>query len=684
MSAAMTNSPAPPTGGAEEQLPKQFGKYTLMRRLAAGGMAELFLSLHKSVAGFEKLIVIKRILPAMNQDKAFIDMLLHEARVAATLSHPNIVQTFDVGQVDGTYFIAMEHIHGEDIRSIVRGMKRAMVLEFPVEHALAICIGTCAGLAYAHEKRDLNGQSLSIVHRDISPQNIVVTFEGDVKVVDFGIAKSQHVVEDRSPGQLKGKVPYMSPEQAAGEEIDWRSDIFAVGVILFELTTGKRLFKGQNEYETLKLICEREYPRPSQVRPGYPLGLERIVMRALEKRRENRYQSAREMQSDLEAFVREERLKVSPVSVSEWMRMLFRDKLAQQQELLNDVKRLADVLADQHQQQTAWAAGMTGEWGAVNLQNLTAATGVNSVSAPGTSPGTSSTVPPPRRSSLPMILAAVGALFLGGGAVFFLTRTPPEPKPGPAVSDPAKVAAKELRGSLVVETTPPDATIWIAGEMRKESSPATIENLPLDTEIELKVSKDGFESYREKLTLTTTGEGDARKGESRTVKVEMKKGSVTVVLEVEPTPQVWVDGKAWNGDVKKVEGISADEEHKIAVAAAGYVAKTFTFKAKQGETLTFKHVLVKADPRVPTPGPRDAGPKDDGKGKGGTGTVRVGAKGGFCNVSVNGAALGPTPTQTTVPAGTARVTCTPEGGSPMTQSVQVEAGGTARVGFVIP
>src|SRR4051812_19770252 len=177
-------------GGGGEVMPKQFGKYTLLRRLAAGGMAELFLALHRSVAGFEKLIVIKRILPSMNHDRGFIDMLLHEARIAAGLSHPNIVQIFDVGQVEGTYFIAMEHIHGEDIRSIVRAMKKNGVTEFPLEHTLSIIIGMCAGLAYAHEKRDLDGRLLDIVHRDISPQNIVITFTGDVKVVDFGIAKS--------------------------------------------------------------------------------------------------------------------------------------------------------------------------------------------------------------------------------------------------------------------------------------------------------------------------------------------------------------------------------------------------------------------------------------------------------------------------------------------------------------
>src|SRR5215467_2107216 len=265
-------------------LPRRFGKYTLLRVLAKGGMAELFLAIQKSVAGFEKLIVIKRILPSMNQDKAFIEMLLQEARIAATLSHANIVQIFDVGQVEGSYFIAMEHVHGEDLRSIVRQMKKKGIHEFPLEHALTIVQGMCAGLAYAHEKRDLDGTPLNIVHRDISPQNVVVTFTGDVKIVDFGIAKSDSkIVEETKSGRLKGKVPYMSPEQARGEHIDWRSDIFSTGVMLFELTTGKRLFKGASEFETLKLICERDYPYPSMVRAGYPPDLELIVMKALTK-----------------------------------------------------------------------------------------------------------------------------------------------------------------------------------------------------------------------------------------------------------------------------------------------------------------------------------------------------------------------------------------------------------------
>ena len=234
---------------AAQGMPRRFGKYTLLRKLATGGMAELFLALQKSVAGFEKLLVIKRILPQMNQDANFIAMLLQEARVAATLSHPNIVQIFDVGEIDGVFYIAMEHVHGEDIRSIVRQMAAKKYPEFPREHALAIVLGVCAGLAYAHEKRDLDGAPLHIVHRDVSPQNIVVTFSGDIKLVDFGIAKSDSIsLSQTKSGRLKGKGPYMSPEQALGEPVDARSDLFSAGVVLFELTTGDAL-QAQSQYE---------------------------------------------------------------------------------------------------------------------------------------------------------------------------------------------------------------------------------------------------------------------------------------------------------------------------------------------------------------------------------------------------------------------------------------------------
>jgi serine/threonine protein kinase len=211
---------------------------------------------------------------------------------------------------------------------------------------VGIVLGACAGLAYAHEKRGLDGAPLGIVHRDVSPQNIIVTFTGDVKLIDFGIAVSDARTDEdvTKSGKLKGKVPYMSPEQCRGEALDARSDLFSLGTLLFELTTGKRLFKGQSELETLKLICDRNYPRPSEVKPGYPPGLERIVLRALSKDRATRYASGREMQGDLEAFVREQRLAVSRLTLEAFMRKLFAEQLAREEQALQAGKKLADVI----------------------------------------------------------------------------------------------------------------------------------------------------------------------------------------------------------------------------------------------------------------------------------------------------------------------------------------------------
>ncbi len=563
-----------------EQLPKQFGKYTLLRKLAAGGMAEIFLALHRSVAGFEKLVVIKRILPSMNTDKGFIDMLLHEARIAATLSHPNIVQIFDVGQIDGAYFIAMEHIHGEDIRSIVRAMKKKNVTEFPLEHTISIVLGVCAGLAYAHEKRDLDGRLLDIVHRDISPQNIVVTFTGDVKVVDFGIAKSgSQTGEDTKDGQLKGKVPYMSPEQASGEAIDWRSDIFAAGVMLFELTTGKRLFKGASEFETLKLICDREYPLPSQVRPGYPAALEQVVVRALAKKREDRYQSAREMQQDLEAFVREERIPVSQVSVTKWMQNLFVEKLAQQKEALQDIKQLADVIAAQQ--------------GPLSFEGTNTGTGTTHTN-PMTSPGVASTaVPPPKRSSMGMLVGLLVAAGLGVGGFFVYKQqlAAPVAQASTATATGAAPAPPvvQAKGMIEITTKPDGCAIWIDGDLRPEATPAKIEKLPIGHELEVKLTKEGLEAYREKVTLTDAAP-------TKKIEAEMKSGSVTLVLKVDPPPTVFLDGKPWKGDRAKIDGVSAGEEHKLVIAANGYMPKTIQFTAGQGETKTIAEHLVRMDP----------------------------------------------------------------------------------------
>jgi serine/threonine-protein kinase len=632
----------------EDGLPKRFGKYTLLRVLAKGGMAELFLAIQKSVAGFEKLIVIKRILPSMNQDRAFIEMLLHEARIAATLSHPNIVQIFDVGQADGLYFIAMEHVHGEDIRSIVRGMKAKYVAEFPLEHALAIATGMCAGLSYAHERRDLDGSALGIVHRDISPQNVVVTFSGDVKIVDFGIAKSDSKANtETKSGKLKGKVPYMSPEQARGEVIDARSDIFATGVMLFELTTGKRLFKGSSEFETLKLICEREYPRPSQVRPGYPAELERIVMKALAKDTAERYQSARDMQSDLEAFIRNNRIAVSNIALSQFMQGLFEDKLQTQKEALIQGKALADIIAQQDPQPSDLdmsQALLSAPAAAHTLTDL-----------------------PVRRGS--MVLGAVIAAVLVaggiGGTVYVMKQRQQKMQTQQAAATQASVA----KGSVSVTSDPPGASIWIDGLMREEVTPATINQLPTGGHpLEIKLSKDGYESFKQSVTLSDTAP-------SSTLDAKLSRGSVVIDVNVAPEAAkatFALDGKKYA--TSTIDGIASGDEHKLVVTAPGYVDYSTKFigqpQEKKHFDVTLQKVVLSGGTTHVESAPR------------GTGKINVGASGGWCNVSIDGSSKGPTPLAgVELSSGPHRVTCTTAEGKSHSATVVVPIDGTARYKF---
>ncbi len=339
--------------------PVPFGKYELISKLAAGGMAEIYLARTKSIQGFEKYLVIKKILRNRASDPEFIRMFLDEARVAATLDHPNIVQIYDVGHVDDEYFIAMEYLRGKNLIEIVRGGAKLGYSKPPLEHVCSALSAVCAGLHYAHEKRDMQGRPLEIVHRDITPQNIVINFDGAVKVVDFGIAKAATREVETLAGTLKGKIGYMSPEQCRGLAVDRRSDVFAIGIILYELTTGKRLYHERSDFETLKKIIEGPVPSPREILPFYPAALNTIVVRCLQKNPEDRYQSARELHSDLDAFARDNQLVTGTVPLSQYMERIFADELASQKEADPSGSGLA--LAQQMQGNTASSYSYLGE-----------------------------------------------------------------------------------------------------------------------------------------------------------------------------------------------------------------------------------------------------------------------------------------------------------------------------------
>lgn len=299
------------------------GRYEIIERIAVGGMAEVYLGRVRGTAGFDKLVAIKRILPFVAEDSAFVEMFLAEARLAATLRHPNLADVFDVGIDADSYFFAMEFIHGQDLRN-VRLEAQAQQGRVPVEIALAITSGVASALAYAHAKIGPTGP-LNLVHRDVSPSNILVGYEGAIKLVDFGIARAEtntSAMVTRT-GQLKGKIPYMSPEQCRAKQMDGRADLFSLGIVLYELTTGVRPFDGKGDFDTLERIVHGTMKLPSEIVPSYPRALEQIVLRMLANKRSVRYQTAEELLHDLEAAASENGWFASAFMVGKYMRELF-------------------------------------------------------------------------------------------------------------------------------------------------------------------------------------------------------------------------------------------------------------------------------------------------------------------------------------------------------------------------
>ncbi|MGZ3429463.1 MAG: serine/threonine protein kinase, partial [Polyangia bacterium] len=309
----------------------QFGKYVLQRKLAEGGMAEVFLAKQTGMEGFEKLVVVKRILPQLCSDDSFVKMFLNEARVAARLNHPNVVQIFDLGKLGEQYFIAMEYVHGEDLRAVIREATDADKRP-SIGLACRIIADTLASLHYAHTRVGADGKPLGLVHRDVSPQNVLVTYEGSIKLVDFGIAKATRAANatQTQAGLLKGKYSYMSPEQARGQPVDARADVFCAGVLLWELATWQRLFKRPTDMSTLMAVAEEPIRAPRTVESSIPPELDRLIMKALARNPDDRFASAQELRAALETLIRTSGWEADTLALSTYMRELFAGKLRAQ------------------------------------------------------------------------------------------------------------------------------------------------------------------------------------------------------------------------------------------------------------------------------------------------------------------------------------------------------------------
>lgn len=299
-------------------------RYRIIEKIDAGGMAEIYRGVAISIEGFEKPVAIKRILPSLCQNQRFVTMFLDEARLSMQLNHANIVQVLDIGKVDDTYFIAMEMVDGANLRRVMqRAIDQGRAI--PVPLACFLAMESAKALAYAHEKVGGDGVSLGIVHRDVSPPNLLLSRQGEVKLTDFGLARAASNAQVSDAGVVKGKFSYLSPEVVDGKPADPRADIYSCGIILWELLCGRRLFSGRTDLETVELVRKGDVPKPSTLRPEIDAELDRIVLRALAKNPKRRYQSAREFEQEVAAHLFKHNLRVTSADLATFLRDLQGD-----------------------------------------------------------------------------------------------------------------------------------------------------------------------------------------------------------------------------------------------------------------------------------------------------------------------------------------------------------------------
>ncbi|MGH7440324.1 MAG: protein kinase domain-containing protein, partial [Polyangiaceae bacterium] len=512
------------------------------------------------MSGFEKLVVVKRMHARLRADASFVAMFAHEARLATGFAHPNVVQTFDAGEIDGRLFLAMEHLHGVDAHAALEAARATGRPAMPIEHAVTVGIAACSALAYVHERCDASGIPLGVVHRDVCLRNVVLGFGGDVKLVDFGIAKSDlEEAEDTPVATLKGKVGYMSPEQVSGGPVDARTDIFSLGVVLFELTTGRLPFRGRNDLETFTLVRDAPCPSPGSILASFPPALERILLRALQKDPAHRYPTARAFEADLQRFARDAGLvdaADSHAQLGAWMRVHFADRLEEHAALLDTVPAVLASLPPISHRAPPPPGPDSGE-AITQLMSHADAPGLRAraPSVPPTSsasgsawpagpasvhPATASIHPPAPALRTAPLLVTLGAAALVGSvaAVVYvargiqremaartsLLRTYHEEE---AVRTAASVDPSETAGALEVTSNPPGSGIWINGAARTEVTPVTLDKLPIGKELNVKIAKEGYETFRSTLRLTD-------ETPFKLVAAEMKPMPATVVLHVDP------------------------------------------------------------------------------------------------------------------------------------------------------
>ena len=475
---------------------KRFGRYRLSYELAAGGMGTVYLARAEGPAGFEKLVALKRIHQHLAKDERFVAMFLDEARIAAQIHHPNVCSVIDFGCVDGAYYLTMPFVAGESLHRVIRavhGRDDAALRERALYAAIRIVADACEGLHAAHELRDARGELLDVVHRDVSPQNLLVGYDGGARVLDFGVASARDRLYSTATGEVKGKFAYLSPEQIDGRDVDRRADVWALGVVLYECVGLRRLFARKTMAETVQAVLEGAIAPLSEVAPHVPLALEEIVFKALARDRDRRYATARDMGRDLLAFLAEEARVVGPAEVAELMQALFPTGEAEKRSML-------DRAREEEASEISIAVAEPVSEGATRRRSPALSIALVALAAVGFGVGgTLLWMGPPEEAEPPVSAPPAAALVTQTGAApqppiqTAVAETPPraETASAPVEPDAAAAPAREEeaserreprgRGTLSVVTTGGWALVY-RGRTRLGEAPGTF-SLPAGTHV---------------------------------------------------------------------------------------------------------------------------------------------------------------------------------------------------------
>jgi serine/threonine-protein kinase len=568
---------------------KPFGRYRLVKKLATGGMAEVFLAVRRGPQSFERLVALKSIHPHVNDNPTHVEMVYNEARGGGLFRHPNLIGVFDAEPIEGRHTMAMEFVPGATLEELAMRLEHSKKSLDPA-YAVAIVSAASLGLHHAHTTRDLDGRALQLVHRDVSPQNIMLGHDGSVRVFDFGVAVAS---AKGQAGEMAGKTAYMSPEQCRGRGVDARSDIFALGIVLYELLTGTRLFKRENHIKAIRAITEEDVAPPSTVRPELPAELDAIVMKALARSLDERFPTALELHRALAAWLADQKRLVE----QEELAMLAKEHFGNEINELQSVVQKALMAPDQSDTTIdlstfdprnargplsgATGAIMTDEGAGIDkIAMPTQAAGAAPVMFPQATTAMAAELQRARRTSMILSIVAVLAI-VAAAAAFVLTRRAPEPPPV------VEVAVAPTVVQVPLETEPPGATITLNGMLLGATTPTSVP-LPSGSAAEVVFAFDGYRS----ATVSVTPDAAAPAPVRAALEIDPDSESAPIgqvrLTFVPPDATVTIGDRSFaTGSPLVVEGLALNRDHALRIEREGFQPHSDVLRLDSADVLAY-------------------------------------------------------------------------------------------------